>query len=371
MALALAVWSITLEGGEEKPVELPTHVQITNIAFGEDLADATARTVVKLTYSLPHDDDDDDDAGEDEDASPRITTVLCALTPGKIEQSSVNLILDPESNPSFQATGKNTVYLTGNYIEQSPGNDLSPFGSEMDSEEDFDLRDVSSDVEMQPDGLADVESDASRFEEVKDEEPKKAEKRPRESDVADASTKSDKKNKKLKAENGKPVAVETDTKKKEGEKKAEDGKEEAEEGEGGKKEKSKKKKDKKEKKIADNAPGEKSTPAKQTTAGGVTFEDAKVGTGPMAKKGNTVRMRYVGKLTDGKEFDKNTSGKPFTFHLGKGEVIKGWDEGIVGMQAGGERRLTIPANMAYGKKAQSGIPANSTLIFEVKLLEIK
>jgi len=310
-------------------------------------------------------DDDDDDDEDDEDASPRITTVLCALTPGKIEQSSINLVLDPGSRPSFQATGKNTVYLTGNYIEQSPESDQSPFGSEigseMDSEEAYDLRDVSSDVEMHPDDLAEVDSDASRFEEVKDEESKKTQKRPRESDAADVPAKSDKKSKKLKAEDGKPIAVETDKKKEGGEEEAKV--------ESGKKEK--KKKDKKEKKKADNTSGETSTRAKQTTAGGVIIEDAKVGTGPMAKKGNTVRMRYVGKLTDGKEFDKNTSGKPFTFHLGKGEVIKGWDEGIVGMQAGGERRLTIPANMAYGKKAQKDIPANSTLVFEVKLLEIK
>ena len=69
-------------------MELPTHVQITNIAFGEDLADASGRTVVKLTYSLPQtsDDEDDDDEDKDEDASPRLTTVLCALTPGKVIQ---------------------------------------------------------------------------------------------------------------------------------------------------------------------------------------------------------------------------------------------------------------------------------------------
>jgi len=136
-------------------------------------------------------------------------------------------------------------------------------------------------------------------------------------------------------------------------------------------EKKKRKRTKKDKKKADATPGEKPTLTTKTIGDGLVVEDAVVGTGPMAKKGNTVRMRYVGKLTNGKEFDKNTSGKPFTFHLGKGEVIKGWDEGIVGMQAGGERRLTVPASMAYGKKGQSGIPPNSTLIFEVKLLEIK
>ena len=85
--------SIVLEGGEEKPVELPTHVQITNISFGEDLADAShtsGRTVVKLTYSLPHttddEDEDEDDEDKDEGALARITTVLCALTPGKVIQ---------------------------------------------------------------------------------------------------------------------------------------------------------------------------------------------------------------------------------------------------------------------------------------------
>ena len=80
--------SIALEGGEEKPVELPTHVQITNIALGENLTDATGRTVVKLTYGLPHtsDDEDDDDDDDDAAASARLTTVLCALTPGKVIQ---------------------------------------------------------------------------------------------------------------------------------------------------------------------------------------------------------------------------------------------------------------------------------------------
>lgn len=193
-------------------------------------------------------------------------------------------------------------------------------GSEMDSEGAYDLREVSSDVEMHPDDLADVDSDArwvlillssnwlstniySRFEEVKDEESKKAQKRPRESDVVDAPSKSDKKSKKRKAEDGKPVAVEADKKKEGGKEEAkEEGKEEGE--------KKEKKKDKKEKKKAGITPDEKSTLAKQTTASGVIIEDAKIGTGPMAKKGNTVRMRYIGKLTDGKEFDKNTGGKP-------------------------------------------------------------
>jgi FK506-binding nuclear protein len=83
-------------------------------------------------------------------------------------------------------------------------------------------------------------------------------------------------------------------------------------------------------------------------------------------------MRYIGKLTNGKVFDKNVSGKPFSFLLGRGEVIKGWDLGIAGMKAGGERKLTIPAPLAYGKRgAPPDIPKNATLVFDVKLLSMK
>jgi FK506-binding nuclear protein len=81
--------SIELKGGEEKPVDLPTNVQITNISLGENLVDSAGRTVVKLTYSFPHtsdDDDEDEDEDKDEGELPRITTVLCALTPGKVIQ---------------------------------------------------------------------------------------------------------------------------------------------------------------------------------------------------------------------------------------------------------------------------------------------
>lgn len=97
---------------------------------------------------------------------------------------------------------------------------------------------------------------------------------------------------------------------------------------------------------------------------GITIMDSKVGTGPAAKRNSKLSMRYIGKLENGKVFDSNTKGKPFTFTLGKGEVIKGWDVGLEGMQVGGERRLRIPAASAYGKKAIPDIPANSTLIFD-------
>lgn len=104
---------------------------------------------------------------------------------------------------------------------------------------------------------------------------------------------------------------------------------------------------------------------------GVTVDDRKIGTGPAAKKGNRLEMRYIGKLDNGKVFDSNKSGKPFSFKLGAGEVIKGWDIGLQGIQVGGERRLIIPAHLAYGNKALPGIPKNSRLTFDIKCLSIK
>lgn len=104
---------------------------------------------------------------------------------------------------------------------------------------------------------------------------------------------------------------------------------------------------------------------------GVTVDDRKLGTGPAAKKGSRVEMRYIGKLESGKVFDSNKKGKPFSFKLGMGEVIKGWDIGVAGMSVGGERRLTIPAHHGYGKKgAPPDIPPNAKLIFDIKCLSV-
>lgn len=104
---------------------------------------------------------------------------------------------------------------------------------------------------------------------------------------------------------------------------------------------------------------------------GISVDDRKIGSGPPAKKGSRLEMRYIGKLDNGKVFDSNKSGKPFAFKLGTGEVIKGWDLGLAGISAGGERRLIIPAHHAYGKKALPGIPANSRLTFDIKCLSVK
>ena len=105
---------------------------------------------------------------------------------------------------------------------------------------------------------------------------------------------------------------------------------------------------------------------------GVTLDDKKLGSGPAAKNGDRVGMRYIGKLQkDNKVFDSNKKGKPFSFKLGAGDVIKGWDIGVKGMTVGAERRITIPAHLGYGSKgAPPDIPPNASLVFDVKLIEL-
>ena len=107
------------------------------------------------------------------------------------------------------------------------------------------------------------------------------------------------------------------------------------------------------------------------TVKGVEIDDRKLGTGSAAKKGSKVDMRYIGKLENGKVFDSNKKGKPFSFKLGTGSVISGWDIGIEGMAPGGERRITVPADKGYGSKgAPPEVPPNAKLIFDVKCLAV-
>jgi peptidylprolyl isomerase len=113
------------------------------------------------------------------------------------------------------------------------------------------------------------------------------------------------------------------------------------------------------------------------TASGLSYEDTAPGQGAIAKAGQTCVMHYTGWLwTDGqkgKKFDSSLDrGSPFSFKLGEGQVIGGWDEGVAGMLIGGKRTLLIPPELGYGARGAAGvIPPNATLLFEVQLLELR
>ena len=108
-------------------------------------------------------------------------------------------------------------------------------------------------------------------------------------------------------------------------------------------------------------------------ATGLKHQDLKVGDGPEAVSGKVVEVHYTGWLEDGTKFDSSLDrGEPFSFRLGAGEVIEGWDQGVAGMRVGGKRKLTIPPELGYGQEGAGGvIPPGATLVFEVELLDVR
>ncbi|KAG8704857.1 peptidylprolyl isomerase fpr4 [Ceratobasidium sp. 395] len=243
--------------------------------------------------------------------------VLCALTPSKVEQQPLDLVLPEGEEIEFVVTGKNPIHLYGNYISQDgPGaNDDSD-----EDEDEYDLDDIPSDVELGLDELEDLEGDSARFEEIETAPPKSVKRAREEEDVADVSmasgvdttgmTKKEKKRaKKLKNEAGKaapaPAATATTT--------TIAATTTTVTPANGKDAKPAEKKDKKEEnKKEGKKDGEKKKKHEpKTLPGGVIIEDKTIGTGPAAKAGKKIGMRYIGRLKNGKVFDSNTKGTLF------------------------------------------------------------
>ncbi|KAF6836876.1 FK506-binding protein 4 [Colletotrichum plurivorum] len=335
----------------------------------EEMDEAKPNGKSKGKGKASDDDEDDEEESDDEDGLDLENFVICTLDTERNYQQPLDITVNEGEKVFFVVSGTHTVHLTGNYIiddeegsddegsdEDDDEYDLSPDELEYAmgevSDEDSDDLDDTSDPRVM-----EVDSDEEEAPKLVDTG-KKGKKRSAESlddliaESKDESKLSKKDKKKLKNNKGEPVAAE---------------------------EKSTPKSDKKVQFAKNLEQGPTGSAEKAKQAGkvgvkvvqGVTIDDRKVGSGRAVKNGDTVGVRYIGKLDDGKVFDANKKGKPFTFKAGKGQVIKGWDIGVLGMTIGGERRLTIPAHLAYGSKGLPGIPANSTLTFDVKLLEIK
>jgi len=112
--------------------------------------------------------------------------------------------------------------------------------------------------------------------------------------------------------------------------------------------------------------------SQEESMGELVIEDVVVGDGEEAVAGKKVTVHYTGTFTDGTKFDSSVDrGQPFTFTLGAGDVIVGWDQGVNGMKVGGKRKLTVPPDMGYGPNDYGSIPGGSTLLFDVELLEVE
>ncbi|CAM1506720.1 Fc.00g063610.m01.CDS01 [Cosmosporella sp. VM-42] len=324
----------------------------------------------KATEEESEDDEEEEEDSDDEsdEGADLENFVICTLDTERNYQQPLDITVNHGEKVFFVVSGTHTVYLTGNYIMDDDEDDEDDDEDEYDlspDELDYALGEDMSDEES--DELDDVEN--PRVTEVDSEEEapklvtvKKGKNKRTAEDAAegldeliakaDDTKLSKKQQKKLKNNKGEAVTAEDN------------------------------KKDAKKVQFAKNleqGPTGSTEKAKQNgkAAGGVkvvqgvTVDDRTLGNGRTVKNGDTVGVRYIGKLANGQQFDANKKGKPFSFKVGKGQVIKGWDVGIVGMAIGGERRMTIPAHLAYGSRGMPGIPANSQLTFDVKLLEIK
>ncbi|KLO86155.1 probable FPR3-prolyl cis-trans isomerase [Fusarium fujikuroi] len=334
----------------------------------EEMEDAKPNGKAKGKAKATEEDEEEDDDSDDdsEEGADLENFVICTLDTERNYQQPLDITVNHGEKVFFVVTGTHTIYLTGNYImdddeddeddEDEDDYDLSP------DELEYALEGEESDESDELDGVQDprvqeIESDeeeAPKLVSVQKGKNKRAAEEATEGldelISKDDAKLSKKQQKKLK--NNKGEAVATDEKK--DAKKVQFAKN-LEQGPTGSAEKAKQ--------------GKATTGVKVVQ--GVTIDDRTIGNGRTVKNGDTVGVRYIGKLQNGKQFDANKKGKPFSFKAGKGQVIKGWDIGVIGMAIGGERRLTIPAHLAYGSRGLPGIPANSTLIFDVKLLEIK
>ncbi|KAF2807938.1 uncharacterized protein BDZ99DRAFT_391959 [Mytilinidion resinicola] len=341
--------------------------------------------------------DDSDEESEDDEIEE---FVLCTLDPEKHYQQPLDITVNENEKVYFKVSGTHTIFLTGNYViepdvhnhdheedssDEEMEYDLSPDEDELDDEdEEDDVLDSIKDPRITE--VDSEEEEAPKL--VKAAKSKGKNKRPADdSDEEQAVTLDDMISKSMKSEpatNGEQHLSKKQLKKL----KKNDGQATAT----AKDQKDTPNSAKSDKKVqfaknleqgptgsplaANGKNGVKKDESLKTGLGpkivqGVTIDDKKLGKGPAAKKGDRIGMRYIGKLAkDGKVFDSNKKGKPFTFKLGVGEVIKGWDIGVAGMTVGGERRITIPAKLAYGNKALPGIPANSELVFDIKMMSV-
>ncbi|KAL8782758.1 MAG: hypothetical protein Q9213_005136 [Squamulea squamosa] len=373
--------------------------------------------------------EEDEQASEEESevGADMEEVVVCTLDPQKNYQQPLDLTIGENERAFFKVSGTHAIHLTGNYVIPAEGShdhdddDIDADEDEYDlspDEEDLDEEDESDELDnLEDPRITELKSEEDEAPELieKDAAPQKGKNKRGAEEVEQEPTSLDdimamslkpepatngepklskKQLKKLKNNAGKAVeaAVENknikiiDNPAKDGStpkndkkvqfaKNLEQGPTKTSKGQmgeantGAKESKDEKKAETKaEPKV--NGETSKASLGPKTLQGGVKIDDKKLGKGPACKKGNKIGMRYIGKLQDGRVFDANKSGAPFTFTLGANEVIKGWDIGVAGMSVGGERRIDIPASLAYGSRSMGKIPANSDLRFDVKLLKI-
>lgn len=313
---------------------------------------------------------------------------LCSLTPNHLNQQSLDLLFAEGENIALRVVGDQAVHLTGYYLPEECFND----DDDMERDEEYDDVDSEDDEELDSEEFGDSEDseddsdEEDRIKEITSEDEAEMEGRhdhitdakelTSDDGMSDVSSEDEEEEEEppQKSNNKRTVqAREEDTKKAKVESRKDSPKPNPEIAK--KPEQSKKDSPNPTKNVEQKPESKKpetKQPEKKTLPSGLIIEDIKVGEGIKAQQGRRVGITYKGTLlTTGKTFDTNKGKALFHFTLGKGEVIKGMEQGVQGMALGGERRITIPSALGYGPKgAPPAIPGDATLVFEIKLEKV-
>ncbi|CAB0007464.1 unnamed protein product [Nesidiocoris tenuis] len=293
-----------------------------------------------------------------EEGASKVPFILCNLNKPKILQCPLDLNFMTGDRVTFFCLGSGVIHLSG-YIHDDPeDDDLNLLGEEEEEEEDEDEAEEAEDESTSPERSDDEAEDEEGSEDEDDEGDESEDDDEVEEEEAEPPKKMQQKMKELKAK------LQKNAQKTNGISTTQPSKND--------KSKSDASVTPQSQKEAQKQKAAAGTPGKKTIEGGVQIKDIKVGTGKVCTPGKRASVYYIGRFRDNnKVFDSARKGNGFTFSVGKGEVIKGWDVGVVGMKVGGKRTIVCPPNMAYGKKGSPPtIPANSTLVFEVELKNV-
>jgi len=320
-------WSMKVEANKTVDIDQPAIpnyiVHITNACFGPSVKNSS-RSVVMV--STTNEDEDDDSEG----------FPLCVLRQGEQENQSLDLLFNESASLTVKGKNASTVYLSGYIQPPVSGDDLGQMDPAM--MEDMDEQQIMETLRQQKlqqrqlddeDEDDDKDGDEDDDEEI-DEPPTKKQKTAKGQKATANGSKADKKRKNAKGS---------------------DGDEEEE--------------------VKPSKKGKKGKKGMKTMGGGIQYKDMQEGKGKECKKGDKLRVYYVGQTEDKEVFDKSITGSGFEFTVGKGEVIKGWDMGCKGMKVGGKRKLIIPAKLAYGSEGSPPtIPPNADLTFTIMVKAI-
>jgi len=318
MATLKSFWAVELVPGKEFTTTPEFDVHVTAAILPAGVKDKE-RTLVTATYA---------EVDEEDNEKPGQAFTIASLKLDHNDSQNIDLIFDADVPVTFAVVGKNPVHLVGSLVP--PQGDDDDFMSDDDEdilsqEEDEEGEDAEDDEDEE--AAAAIQAQLSKKRPAGQQTNGAAAKKPKQEQAAP------------KQEQKKPQQQQQTPK------------------QGGEQKKPQQQQQK--------------TPQQQkerTLQGGLKVITVAEGEGKVAKKGNRVAVKYVGKLANGKVFDKST-GAPFSFGLGRGEVIKGWDLGVEGMKEGEKRRLVIPPGLAYGAGgAPPQIPPHSTLTFDVELV---